>query len=81
MKKVRLLVLSVILVAVVANGSPRRWIATGALCGFSNDPALCNGTEDTGCSNFCATACDGFINVTSDCSLPHRCTCHGTPIP
>ena len=82
MKKVRLLALFVVLIAVVASGSPRIWdTSTGVLCASSNDPSLCPGGEDVGCSDFCSSACDGFINVTANCGALGRCTCHGTPIP
>jgi hypothetical protein len=80
MKKVKLLALLVILVAVVASGSPRAWISTGALCGSSNDPALCPYGEDVGCTDFCATACDGWQDVTATCvavGAHYNCKCMG----
>ena len=77
MKKVRLLALLVILVAVVASGSPRPWISTEILCGSSSDPSLCPGGVDVGCTDFCVTTCDRFTNVTGTCSSNGRCTCRG----
>ena len=69
MKKVKVLALLVILVAVVASGSPGAWMPTGVLCGSSNDPSLCPDGVDAGCTDFCLTACDGFQNVTGTCVL------------
>jgi hypothetical protein len=81
MKKVRLLALFVILIAVVANGSPRLFdVSTGLLCGGSNDPSLCPGGVDVGCSDFCDSVCTDFTNVTGTCSPNGHCSCHGTPI-
>jgi hypothetical protein len=80
MKELRVLTLSVILIAVVANGSSRRWDVTGLLCGGSNDPSLCPGGVDVGCTDFCDSVCTDFTNVTGICSPNGRCSCHGTPI-
>ena len=82
MKKVKVLALLVILVAVVASGSPRAWMPTGFLCGSSDDPTLCPGGVDDFCTDFCVTACDGFQNITATCVAlvegNYRCRCTAT---
>jgi hypothetical protein len=77
MKKLRLLALLVVLIAVVANGSPHRWIETSFLCGSYMDPTLCEGSTDIGCDNFCpgTAGCDGFSNIHGTCTFNGTCRC------
>jgi hypothetical protein len=77
MKKVKLFALLLILVTVVANGSPRAWMPTGTICSSSNDPSLCVGGVDTGCTEWCENVgCVGWSNVSGTCG-PQLCVCHG----
>jgi hypothetical protein len=83
MKKLKLLVFLVLLVAVVANGTPRHHYSTHALCDTSNDPSLCMGGVDTGCHEYClgSANCSDWSIIHSACLAggdPWVCKCTGT---
>jgi hypothetical protein len=82
MKKVRLLALAVLLVALAANGMVTHAGRTHLLCDDVSGPnTLCNGTMDTGCNTFCQgdDQCAGFSSVHGTCNFEGDCICRGTP--
>jgi hypothetical protein len=84
MKKVRLLALAVLLVALAANGMVTHSGRTHLLCDDVPGPnTLCSGSTDTGCNSFCLSdpSCDGFTGVHGSCNASGDCNCRGTPQP
>jgi len=82
MKKIRLLALAVLLVALAANGMVTHVGRTHLLCDDVIAPnSLCDGATDTGCNSFCQTdvQCEGFSGVHGHCSADGDCICRGTP--
>lgn len=82
MKKIRLLALALVLVALAANGMVSSGTSRGhLLCASVPAPnTLCSGSTDTGCDDFCSTnpSCADLFNVHGSCSTGGGCTCHGT---
>jgi len=82
MKKVRLLALVVVLMAVFANSGQS--LNCELRCDSPSDPSLCTNGEDTGCDAYCATSfqCEfyGFTNVHGGCGgASQMCVCRGCP--
>jgi hypothetical protein len=83
MKKIRLLALLTILMAVFVNGYAGGALDCTLRCDSNSDPSLCTDGEDTGCSEFCGSSAQcnyyGFYNVYGTCAAApaHRCVCRG----
>jgi len=83
MKKMRLLALFVVLMAVFANGYSGQALNCTLRCDSPSDPSLCTDGVDTGCDDYCASSeqCNfyGFYNVYGTCGglSGNNCVCRG----
>lgn len=84
MKKIRLLALALVLVALAANGMVTHAGRTHLLCDYVIEPnTLCSGSVDTGCNEYCvydSPDCSGFDGVYGHCDVDGNCICR-TPTP
>jgi hypothetical protein len=83
MKKLRLLVLVAILIAVFTNERSLRAEACDLRCDSWNTDSLCDNGVDVGCDDWCKSSerCDyyGFYNLYGTCepAPSHWCVCRG----